>query len=63
MRNEVQPSPSVQRAREMLSDPDRYFEEARRRAEQQVKAERDARKAGRLVQTPRRAAPTSKRPR
>jgi hypothetical protein len=39
---EVEPSPSVQRAKQMLKDPDRYFAEARTRATRQVQAEREA---------------------
>jgi hypothetical protein len=39
---EVEPSPSVQRAKQMLKDPDRYFAEARTRATRQVQAERAA---------------------
>lgn len=39
---EVEPSPSVQRAKQMLEDPDRYFAEARTRAARQVEAERAA---------------------
>jgi hypothetical protein len=39
---EVEPSPSVQRAKQMLKDPDRYFAEARTRATRQVQEERAA---------------------
>ena len=39
---EVEPSPSVQRAKQMLKDPDLYFAEARIRAARQVQAERAA---------------------
>jgi hypothetical protein len=39
---EVEPSPSVLRAKQMLKDPDRYFAEARIRAARQVQAERVA---------------------
>lgn len=39
---EVDPSPSVQRAKQMIKDPNRYFAEARTRAARQVQAERAA---------------------
>lgn len=44
---EVEPSPSVQRAKQMLKDPDSYFAEARTRAARQVQAERAAQRAQR----------------
>jgi hypothetical protein len=54
---EVEPSPSVQRAKQMLKDPDRYFAEARIRAAEQVQAERAAQlERRRAVATARRAA-------
>lgn len=41
---EIEPSPSVERAKQMLKDPDSYFAEARARAEDEVRAERVARR-------------------
>lgn len=39
---EIEPSPALLRAHEMIEDPDKYFAEARRRAAEQVRAERAA---------------------
>lgn len=40
---EIEPSPSVERAKQMLRDPDGYYAEARARAAKAVRAERAAR--------------------